>query len=131
MPYNPSFSNLENPRESTVFQINSCSDALSISCSTEECNILNIEDSKGNVAKVVAGTATARIIRGGQGCNGQEDYRRESYFNGDYVQITGLNAGLESVSVQMFSTGIYPAQGQTIDTLFAEIKDAICACSNP
>lgn len=131
MPYNPSFSNLENPRESTVFEINSCSEALSISCSAEECNILNIQDSKGNVVKVVAGTATAKIIRGSQGCNGQEDYRRESYFNGDYVQITGLNAGLESVSVQMFSTGIYPAQGQTIDTLFSEIKDAICACSNP
>lgn len=129
MPYNPSFSNLENPRESIVFQINSCSEALSISCSAEECNILNIEDSKGTVVKVVAGTATARIIRSGQGK--REDYRRESYFNGDYVQITALNAGLESVSVQMFSTGIYPAKGQTIDTLFAEIKDAICACSNP
>lgn len=131
MPYNPSFTNLENPRESTVFQIENCTEALSISCSQDECNILNIEDSKGTVVKVVAGTATAKIISGSEACSGQSDYRRESYFNGGYVQIAGLNAGLESVSVQMFSIGVYPAKGQTVDTLFTEIKDAICACSNP
>lgn len=130
MPYLPKFDNQEYPRESQVFELQNCNQDISISCSSEECNILNITDAKGTVKKLIAGTVTANIVRNQASC-GPQDYRRDSYLREDYVAIRGVDADNTEVNLLLFSIGIYPKSDQTLEDLFAEIKAAICACSNP